>query len=58
MVFTVMPAVRFSKNGMRDFFPFIWAWIVEQTAFHVGEWQSIVEIRRAEHRLRTQSQPG
>ena len=58
MVFTVMSAVRYSKNGMRDFFPFIWAWIVEQTAFHVGEWQSIVEIRRAEHRLRTQSQPG
>ncbi len=35
---------RHSAHGIRDFFPFLWAWLVEQTAFHVGEWRSIIEI--------------
>ena len=36
------------KKGIRDLAPFLWAWLVEQAAFHVGEWESIFEIRRAE----------
>jgi glycosyltransferase involved in cell wall biosynthesis len=43
--------VRHSKNGLRDFLPFIGAWVLEQAAFHVGEWQSIFEIRRAQRKM-------
>jgi glycosyltransferase involved in cell wall biosynthesis len=55
MVLTVFPmlavtyrGVRFSKYGIRDWIPFTWAWLVEQAAFHVGEWQSIFEIVNAQ----------
>jgi len=41
-------AAKFSKYGIRDLFPFAWAWLIEQAAFHVGEWESILEITRAE----------
>ena len=33
-----------SKRGLKDLFPFIYAWLLEQIAFHVGEWESIMEI--------------
>jgi hypothetical protein len=41
-------AARESPRGRADVLPFCWAWLVEQVAFHVGEWRSIREIRRAE----------
>lgn len=44
----VWRACRQSEKGGRDLLPFLWAWSVEQIAFHVGEWESIVEISRAE----------
>lgn len=40
-----------SPQGNRDLLPFCWAWLVEQIAFHVGEWKSIFEIRDAERKL-------
>lgn len=46
----VWRATRRSERGTRDFVPFLWAWLVEQAAFHAGEWESIFEIRRAEKR--------
>jgi glycosyltransferase involved in cell wall biosynthesis len=45
-------AARESPRGVRDVIPFAWAWLVEQVAFHVGEWQSIAEIAAAEARAR------
>ncbi len=50
-VYLVWRATRHSKRGLRDLVPFLWAWLIEQVAFHVGEWESIFEIRRAEKRL-------
>lgn len=50
-IFIVWRASRHSKNGMRDLMPFLWSWLIEQFAFHVGEWESIFEINRAERRL-------
>ncbi len=50
-VYLVWRATRHSKRGLRDLAPFLWAWLIEQVAFHVGEWESIFEIRRAEKRL-------
>ena len=44
----VWRACRQSEKGNRDLLPFIWAWLIEQAAFHVGEWESIFEIMRAE----------
>jgi len=41
-------AARASPRGQADLLPFCWAWLIEQAAFHVGEWMSIVEIWRAE----------
>jgi glycosyltransferase involved in cell wall biosynthesis len=41
-------AVRYSKYKLGDLFPFMWAWFIEQVAFHVGEWESIYEIYRVE----------
>ena len=40
--------VKKSPRGLADFFPFCWAWLVEQLAFLIGEWQSIIEISKAE----------
>lgn len=58
-VVTVLPmlivawrAARQSPRGLRDVLPFAWAWLIEQAAFHVGEWRSIAEIAAAETRLR------
>lgn len=44
-------ATQHSEKGVRDLVPFLWAWLIEQIAFHAGEWESIFEIRRAEKRL-------
>lgn len=55
MIAPVFPALivtyrtlKFSKYGVRDWLPFTWAWIIEQAAFHAGEWESIFEIMDAE----------
>ena len=52
MVVVVWKATRHSRKGLRDLVPFLWAWLLEQLAFHVGEWMSIAEILREEKRLR------
>lgn len=39
-----------SPRGQADLLPFCWAWLVEQVAFHVGEWKSISEIRSVERK--------
>lgn len=41
-------AARESPRGQVDLLPFCWAWLIEQAAFHVGEWTSIVGVWRAE----------
>lgn len=51
VVYSAWRGTRHSKRGLRDLVPFLWAWLIEQAAFHVGEWESIFEIRRAEKRL-------
>lgn len=38
-----------SPRGLRDLLPFCWAWLIEQVAFSVGEWQSLLRIYRTEH---------
>jgi hypothetical protein len=48
MVVIAWRAARESSRGLRDLLPFMWAWLIEQVAFHVGEWQSISEIAAAE----------
>ncbi|HYF97562.1 MAG TPA: hypothetical protein VD770_01120, partial [Coxiellaceae bacterium] len=55
MVITVVPMLikcsRIAQQSPRkqaDLLPFCWAWLVEQLAFHVGEWQSIWQIYRLE----------
>jgi glycosyltransferase involved in cell wall biosynthesis len=53
MAYAVGRATQHSKKGIRDFVPFLWAWLIEQTAFHVGEWESIFEIVRAERRMQS-----
>lgn len=37
-----------SPRGKGDIVPFLFAWLVERVAFHVGEWTSIVRIYRSE----------
>lgn len=37
-----------SPNGLWDLVPFCYAWIIEQIAFSVGEWRSLLSIYRAE----------
>lgn len=57
-VMTVFPlfwvagrAASYSPRGFwTDWLPFVYAWLIEQAAFHVGEWQSICEIARAERK--------
>jgi hypothetical protein len=51
-VYAVWKATRYSERGLRDLAPFFWAWLIEQTAFHVGEWESIFQILCAERKLR------
>ena len=53
MAYAVGRATRHSKKGVRDFVPFLWAWLIEQIAFHVGEWESIFEIMRAERHMQS-----
>jgi hypothetical protein len=55
MTITLLPMLwicyRYSKKssrGLADLLPFCWAWLVEQVAFSVGEWQSLVHIHKAE----------
>jgi len=50
MLYVCSRAARESQRGQADLLPFCWAWLVEQAAFHVGEWKSIAQIRRAEKR--------
>jgi glycosyltransferase involved in cell wall biosynthesis len=44
LIFIIMPALKCSINRYRDFIPFTYAWVIEQVAFHVGEWESITEL--------------
>jgi glycosyltransferase involved in cell wall biosynthesis len=39
---------KYSPRGRRDTLAFIWAWLVQQAAFHTGEWQTTLQIRRIE----------
>lgn len=43
---------KVSPRGARDILPFCWAWLIEQIAFSVGEWQSLLRIYRAERALK------
>jgi len=52
MIIIAGRAARESPRGLRDILPFMWAWLIEQAAFHVGEWQSIAEIAAAEEKTR------
>lgn len=56
MTITLIPMIWFcfryakkSPRGWVDILPFSWAWLIEQVAFSVGEWQSWLQIRRAEN---------
>lgn len=58
MILTLMPMLyvnyRYAKKsprGIKDVFPFCGAWLIEQVAFSVGEWESIFEVRKAEMAL-------
>jgi glycosyltransferase involved in cell wall biosynthesis len=53
LIITFFPAViiisRATKKSHKrgwDFIPFLYAWLIEQLAFHVGEWGSIFEISK------------
>lgn len=55
MAMTVIPMgwvcfryARKSPRGMSDLVPFCWAWLIEQVAFSVGEWKSLIQIRKSE----------
>jgi len=55
MTITLLPMLwlcfRYAKKsprGLVDILPFCWAWLIEQVAFSVGEWQSWLQIRKAE----------
>lgn len=48
MAYHCWRAASESSRGAADTVPFCWAWLLEQAAFHVGEWKSIFEIRAAE----------
>jgi glycosyltransferase involved in cell wall biosynthesis len=51
MAWSAYRATQHSKYGLKDLLPFMWAWFIQELAFHVGEWQSIFEIMRAERAL-------
>lgn len=55
MLYVCGRAASASPRRQADLLPFCWAWLVEQMAFHVGEWRSIAEIRRAEACRRTEA---
>ena len=48
VVWIAWRATRYSGYGIKDLFFFIYAWLIEQAAFHAGEWESIFEIMQAE----------
>jgi glycosyltransferase involved in cell wall biosynthesis len=43
-LFAVGRIVSHSPKGWRDFLGFLWSWLVERFAFHVGEAESIFQI--------------
>jgi len=56
-IITIIPVLyknfiytRYSNKKIRDFVPFIYSWLIEQFAFHVGEWESIFEIQKSENK--------
>lgn len=51
-LWTVRRAAMKSPYGIVDMLPFLYAWAIEQIAFHIGEWSSVFEIKRAERRSR------
>jgi glycosyltransferase involved in cell wall biosynthesis len=55
LIILVVPALAinwryagFSPKGRADTLPFLWAWLVEQAAFHVGEWNATFRMMRIE----------
>lgn len=44
-------AARHSERGYADLLPFLYAWTIEQLAFHIGEWQSAFHIMEKERAL-------
>lgn len=48
----ILKLTKFSPKGIKDFFPFMYAWILEQVAFTVGEFQSAKKIIKAEQKLK------
>jgi hypothetical protein len=55
MAVLIAPAVfynwqiaKFSPRGRKDTLPFLWAWLVEQVAIHIGEWEATIRIMRKE----------
>ncbi|MCM2353306.1 MAG: glycosyltransferase [Pseudobdellovibrio sp.] len=48
----ILKLTKFSPKGIVDFFPFMYAWIIEQAAFTVGEFQSAKKIIKAEKKLK------
>lgn len=58
MTITLLPLLwvcyRYAKKsprGLVDILPFCWAWLVEQVAFSVGEWNSFLQIKRVEEKI-------
>jgi len=51
MLWTCSRYANASPRGQADLFPFCWAWLIEQLAFSVGEWQSLWQVWQAESRL-------
>jgi glycosyltransferase involved in cell wall biosynthesis len=50
MIWTCYRYSQKSPRGVADVLPFCWAWLVEQVAFSVGEWQSWWQIYQVEKR--------
>ena len=46
MALIISRATKKSHKRGWDFVPFTYAWLIEQLAFHVGEWESILEISK------------
>lgn len=41
----------FSYKKHTDILPFFYAWFIENVAFHVGEWQAIIEVMEKENNV-------
>lgn len=48
MLYICYRAASESPRGMQDWLPFCYAWLIEQVAFHVGEWKTIFQIHGVE----------